>query len=53
MRVWGDRRKGLRITPEDREDLWKLSVLIVKGDKVRGRVERRTKEEGKTKVHVF
>lgn len=53
MRVSGDRKRGLIITPEDREDLWKLSILIVKGDKVRGRVERRTKEEGKTRIHIF
>ncbi|NPA87004.1 MAG: pelota family protein [Candidatus Diapherotrites archaeon] len=42
-----DPRRGLlELLPEDREDLWLLSLLILPGDEVEGVVSRRIKREG-------
>ncbi len=46
--------RGVRVTPEDREDLWHLERALRKGMLVRGVVQRKIKgESGKTEVYTF
>ena len=52
-----DRKRGMiEVLPEDKEDLWLLSLLIAPGDVVEGIVSRRIKREderGSGKVFTF